>query len=84
MCGALPFAQMKAFSVEHKVNRDLLQAMEAFKGRVENPLKAVAELQLEVLSSVEWKTRKPLLFQLFLLLLNSCITLHNTTEAHLG
>lgn len=42
MCGALPFAQMKAFSVEHKVNRDLLQAMEAFKGRVENPLKAVA------------------------------------------
>lgn len=56
MCDALPFAQIKIFSVEHKVNRDLLQVTEAFKRRVENPLKAVAELQLEVLSSADWKT----------------------------
>lgn len=72
------------FSVEHKVNRDLLQVMEAFEGRVENLLKAGAELQLGVLPFVEWQTRKPLLLQLFLLLLNSYITLHNTTEAHVG
>lgn len=58
--------------------------MEAFKGKVENILKVVAELLFGILLSVDWKEkRKLLLLQLFLLLLNSYITLHNTTEAHL-
>lgn len=65
MCGAFSFTLMKIFSVEQKVKRDLLQVMEAFKGRVENLLRAVAELQFEVLSSVDWKTRNQSFYKFF-------------------